>query len=124
MSAELSRTESVGLPNAPDRDAAEAGGRSADRFEKRRSDIVAAAIPVLNRQGFKGMRLTHVAELIGLRATGVTYYFPRKEELAVACLEFGFSVFHEMLDAAEREGDTRARVARLIELFVARDAEV
>jgi AcrR family transcriptional regulator len=124
MSAELSRKESAGLPDAPDRDAADAGGRAVDRFEKRRSDIIAAAIPVLNRQGFKGMRLTHVAELIGLRATGVTYYFPRKEELAVACLEYGFSIFHELLDAAEREGDTRARVARLIELFVARDAEV
>ena len=48
------------------------------------ADIVAAAIPVLNAQGFKGMRLTAVAELTGLRATGITYYFPRKEELALA----------------------------------------
>ncbi len=124
MLPELSRSETAALADAPDRDIAEAGVRSADRFEKRRSDIIAAAIPVLNRQGFKGMRLTHVAELIGLRATGVTYYFPRKEELAVACLEYGFSIFHELLDAAEREPDIRSRVARLIELFVERDAAV
>jgi AcrR family transcriptional regulator len=124
MIPELSRSESAALADAPDRETAEAGGRSADRFEKRRSDIIAAAIPVINRQGFKGMRLTHVAELIGLRATGVTYYFPRKEELAVACLECGFGIIHELLDAAEREPDARARVARLIELFVERDASV
>jgi AcrR family transcriptional regulator len=99
-------------------------GRSGDRFEKRRADIIAAAIPVLNGQGFKGMRLTAVAELIGLKATGVTYYFPRKEELAVACLESGMAIFHEMLAVAERERTARARVGRLVELFVERDAAV
>ena len=124
MLPEFSRSEAAAGLDAPDREVGEVGARSADRFEKRRSDIIAAAIPVLNRQGFKGMRLTHVAELIGLRATGVTYYFPRKEELAVACLECGFSVFHELLDAAEREPDVRSRVARLIELFVERDAVI
>jgi AcrR family transcriptional regulator len=106
---------------APERDSL---ALAADRFERRRADILAAAIPVLNGQGFKGMRLTTVAELIGLKATGVTYYFPRKEELAVACLESGLAVFHQLLEAAEREKDARARVARLIELFVERDAAV
>jgi AcrR family transcriptional regulator len=106
---------------APERDRP---APAADRFERRRADILAVAIPVLNGQGFKGMRLTTVAELIGLKATGVTYYFPRKEELAVACLESGLAVFHRLLAAAEREKGARARVARLIELFVERDAAV
>ncbi len=96
----------------------------ADRFERRRADIISAAIPVLNGHGFKGMRLTAIAELIGLRATGVTYYFPRKEELAVACVESGFAIFHDLLAVVEREPDARSRIARLIELFVARDAAV
>lgn len=95
-----------------------------DRFERRRADIIAAAIPVLNGHGFKGMRLTAVAELIGLRATGVTYYFPRKEELAVACLESGYAIFHELLDQAELAPDAASRLARLITLFVERDAAV
>ena len=95
-----------------------------DRFERRRADIIAAAIPVLNGHGFKGMRLTAVAELIGLRATGVTYYFPRKEELAVACLESGYAIFHDLLDQAEQDPDAASRIARLIALFVERDAAV
>lgn len=95
-----------------------------DRFERRRADIIAAAIPVLNGHGFKGMRLTAVAELIGLRATGVTYYFPRKEELAVACLESGYAIFHDLLDQAEQTPDSASRIARLIALFVERDAAV
>lgn len=95
-----------------------------DRFGRRRADIIAAAIPVLNGQGFKGMRLTAVAELIGLRATGVTYYFPRKEELAVACLESGYAIFHELLDHAEKAPDAKTRIATLITGFVERDAAV
>ncbi len=95
-----------------------------DRFERRRADIIAAAIPVLNSHGFKGMRLTAVAELIGLRATGVTYYFPRKEELAVACLESGYAIFHSLLDQAEQATDAASRIGRLIALFVERDAAV
>ena len=97
---------------------------SPDRFERRRADIIAAAIPVLNSHGFKGMRLTAVAELIGLRATGVTYYFPRKEELAVACLESGYAIFHDLLERAEQAPDAASRIARLIALFVERDAAV
>lgn len=105
----------------PDR---EASAVSPDRFERRRADIIAAAIPVLNEQGFKGMRLTDVAELIGLRATGVTYYFPRKEELAVACLESGYAVFHDFLAVVEKEADARSRIGKLISMFVERDAAV
>src|SRR5690606_27188613 len=116
------RVAAVRAAQAPDADVAlHAAAPHGQRFERRRADIVAAAIPVLNAQGFKGMRLTAVAELTGLRATGVTYYFPRKEELALACLESGFAVFHELLAIAEREATPRARIQRLIHLFVERD---
>lgn len=50
-----------------------AGPPPGARFQRRRADIIAAAIPILNGQGFDGMHLTAVAERIGLRATGVTY---------------------------------------------------
>jgi AcrR family transcriptional regulator len=116
----VTRKPQIETRDAPERDAT----IGTDRFERRRADIIAAAIPVLNGQGFKGMRLTAVAELIGLRATGVTYYFPRKEELAVACLESGYAVLNDLLADAEREPDAAARISRLIALFVARDAAV
>ena len=117
----LTRKPQIETRDAPERDASPIG---TDRFERRRADIIAAAIPVLNGQGFKGMRLTAVAELIGLRATGVTYYFPRKEELAVACLESGYAVLNDLVAQAEGEPDAAARISRLIALFVERDAAV
>jgi len=116
-------TGSIGVMTGETQDET-AGPPHGDRFQRRRTDIVAVAIPILNGQGFDGMHLTDVAERIGLRATGVTYYFPRKEELAVACLEAGFDIFHRMLDAAQAESDAASRIGRLISLHVARDAEV
>ena len=91
---------------APERELA---APAADRFERRRADIVSAAIPVLNGQGFKGMRLTAVAELIGLRATGVTYYFPRKEELAVAWQRV-VAADRANLEKSAAAGDSRSLV--------------
>ncbi len=95
-----------------------------DRFQQKRDDIVAAAIPILNSHGLKGMRLVKVAEVIGLKATGITYYFPRKDELAVACNEHGLAVFHDLLSIAEKETTAQARIERLVGLFVERDATV
>lgn len=122
----LTRKNQIETPDAPARDASgrDAASHGAYRFERRRADIIAAAIPVLNGQGYKGMRLTSVAELIGLRATGVTYYFPRKEELAVACIESGYAVLNDLVAKAESEPDAGTRIARLIALFVERDAVV
>lgn len=116
-------TGSVGVMTGETQDET-AGPPAGARFQRRRADIIAAAIPILNGQGFDGMHLTAVAERIGLRATGVTYYFARKEELAVACLEAGFNTVHAMLDAAEGEPDAASRIAALISLHIARDADV
>ena len=78
----------------------------------------------MNADGFKGMRLTAVAELIGLRSTGVTYYFPRKEDLAVACIESGMEIFDGFIADASRETTVAARITRLISDYVAHDGAV
>lgn len=94
------------------------------RFQERRAAIVAAAIPLLNDHGFKGMRLVEVGDQIGLKSTGITYYFPRKEDLALACIEHGIEVFHGFLSEAEEEGKAAARIRRLVLEFIRRDVLV
>jgi len=98
--------------------------RTADRFERRRSEIVAAAVPLMNSDGFKGMRLTAVAELIGLRSTGVTYYFPRKEDLAVACIESGMEIFDGFIAEASGGATVADRITRLISTYITYDGLV
>jgi AcrR family transcriptional regulator len=94
------------------------------RYERRRQDVIEAAIPILNSRGFGGMRLTDVAEQLGLGATAVTHYFPRKEELALACFDNAMTALHAMLDAADAAPTPAQRIARFVALFVARNVAV
>lgn len=94
------------------------------RYTRRRDAILGAAIPLLNEEGFKGMRLVRVAEQIGLKSTGITYYFPRKEDLAVACVEHGMEIFNAILCEAEKGATPEERIRILVSAFVERDFSV
>jgi AcrR family transcriptional regulator len=98
--------------------------RGGDRYERRRQAIVAAATELLNIHGAKGMRLADVAAKLGLTTTSVTYYYKRKEDLAVACFTAGLEVYGAMIAEAAQAADGPARVRRLIHLFLQMMARV
>jgi TetR/AcrR family transcriptional regulator, cholesterol catabolism regulator len=54
------------------------GGTKSARTRQR---ILDAAAHVLSRQGYAGTRLTDVAEVAGLQAPAIYYYFPSREDL-------------------------------------------
>jgi AcrR family transcriptional regulator len=88
------------------------------RYTRKKQAIVAAANEILNRDGIKGMTLANVASRVGLITTSVTYYFKKKEDLAVACLLEGIERFEALFDEALREETVRARVAKAIDLWL------
>src|SRR5438067_1114184 len=73
------------------------------RFEARRSAVIAAAVAVINRKGVKGMTLADVAVALGLVPTGVIYYFKNKEDLAAACFLQAIERYNALMDEAEGE---------------------
>jgi AcrR family transcriptional regulator len=91
---------------------------STARYARKKLAIVAAASEILNRDGVKGMTLANVAASVGLITTSVTYYFKRKEDLAVACFLDGIEQFDELITEALRERDARSRLLRLIDLWL------
>ena len=99
-------------PNQP------AAGPSAERYARKKEAIVSAATSLLNRRGVKGMTLADVAASVDLSTTSVTYYFRKKEDLAVACFLRGIEWFDRLTDEAFREIDPRARLRRFIELYL------
>jgi AcrR family transcriptional regulator len=103
------------------RSAVRAGG---ERYERRRLAIVAAATELLNVHGAKGMRLADVAAKLGLTTTSVTYYYRRKEDLAVACFSAGLVTFEAMIAEAARLADPAERVRRLLHLYLQTQARV
>lgn len=61
------------------------------RYADRKAAFVVAAIPHINSKGVSGMTLADVAADLGLAPKAVAYYFPKKEDLAVACFLRGIS---------------------------------
>src|ERR687896_413107 len=88
------------------------------RYARKKKAIIAAASEILNRDGVKGMTLASVASCVGLITTSVTYYFKRKEDLAVACFLDGIARCEELIDDALRAADPQARLLRLLESWI------
>jgi AcrR family transcriptional regulator len=96
-------------------------GKSAkvdSKYARKQQAIIAAASEILNRDGVKGMTLANVASCVGLITTSVTYYFRKKEDLAVACFLDAISRVDALVEAASHEPDPPARVQRLLQLWL------
>lgn len=96
-------------------------GKSAkvdSKYARKQRAIIAAASEILNRDGVKGMTLANVASRVGLITTSVTYYFRKKEDLAVACFLDAIARVDALVEAAAQEPDPPARVQRLLQLWL------
>lgn len=88
------------------------------KYARKQQAIIAAASEILNRDGVKGMTLANVASRVGLITTSVTYYFRKKEDLAVACFLDAIARVDALVQTASEEPDPRARVQRLLQLWL------
>ncbi len=92
---------------------------STERYNKKKEAIIAAAVGILNRRGVRGMTLAAVAASVDLITTSVTYYFKKKEDLAVACFLRGIARFDALVSEALTEDDPRARLLRFLDAYLA-----
>jgi AcrR family transcriptional regulator len=88
------------------------------KYARKQQAIIAAASEILNRDGVKGMTLANVASRVGLITTSVTYYFRKKEDLAVACFLDAIARVDALVETAAQEPDPPARVERLLKLWL------
>lgn len=88
------------------------------RYLDKREMVLDAASALINDKGAAGMTLAAVAEAVGLNTASVTYYFKRRDDLAVACYDRALSRIEAMVAAAGAEPSPRARVRRYLDLNV------
>ncbi|MGN6516800.1 MAG: TetR/AcrR family transcriptional regulator [Rhizomicrobium sp.] len=91
---------------------------STDRFARKKEAIIAAATGILNRRGVKGMTLADVAASVDLITTSVTYYFKKKEDLAVACFLSSIERFDTLITAALGARDPHERLHSFLRLHL------
>jgi len=96
----------------------QATSRQTRRFQEKRALVLDAASALINEKGAAGMTLAAVAEAVELNTASVTYYFKRRDDLAVACYHRALERIEEMVEIAAVEPDPRARVRRYVELNI------
>ena len=83
------------------------------RFQRKREAILDAAARLFNQKGVRGATLTAVAQAVGLIPNSVTYYYRKKEDLAVACFLRAIEAMETLIAQAGAHRDPRLRVAAL-----------
>ena len=88
------------------------------RFEKKREDIIQAATSLLNDNGVKGMTYIEIAAKVVRATPSVTYYFRRKEHLAIAVYEATLDRLEAMAEDVLAEATPEARVRHWIDAHI------
>jgi len=97
---------------------------SKHRFARKKDAIIAAATGIMNRRGIKGMTLADVAASVDLITTSVTYYFRKKEDLAVAVLLRSIERFDALIAGALGPADPRDRLLAFLDRYLDLDARI
>jgi len=87
------------------------------RFLEKREAILDAAARLFNRRGIRGTTLSDVAQSVGLVTNSVTYYFRKKDDLALACVFRSVEVFDELLTEAEKARTPELRITAFVTGF-------
>lgn len=89
------------------------------RYSEKREALISAATRLFNEKGVVGTTLSDVGASVGLVKNSVTYYFRRKEDLAVASFMRAIAVHEQLVDEAVRQTTIADRVMELIRLHMA-----
>jgi AcrR family transcriptional regulator len=84
------------------------------RFLEKREAILDAAARLFNRRGIRSTTLSDVATSVGLATNSVTYYYRKKEDLALACVLRSVDVFDALLADADKARTPEARIAAFV----------
>lgn len=90
--------------------------------DTRRKEIIAAALDLFSRKGYRGTTMPDIAQAAGI-STGLIYYiFPGKEDILLACCEDTANITREVLKRAREIADPLARFDTIVrELYTITD---
>ncbi|MEF7612865.1 TetR family transcriptional regulator [Aquincola sp. MAHUQ-54] len=94
------------------------------RFQEKREALLQAAVAVFNEHGVKGATLADIAGRVGLATNSVTYYYRKKEDLAIACALRAIDLHDAIVAEAATQPTVPERVLRYLTGHAAALAEM
>jgi AcrR family transcriptional regulator len=89
-------------------------GASAHESERRR-DIIERAVPILMKEGYKGISMNELARRLHLTKPGLYYHFKDKQELLYASMHRAMDFIEKMsLEATVSTSDNEGRLREII----------
>jgi TetR/AcrR family transcriptional regulator len=82
--------------------------------ERRRDEILRAALAAFRERGFQGSTLDHIAERLGVRKTALYHYFPDKDAILHACHVESLSQLERIIAEARELGSPREQLRHVI----------
>jgi AcrR family transcriptional regulator len=91
--------------------------------DTRRKEIIAAALDLFSRKGYRGTTMPDIAQVAGI-STGLIYYiFPSKEDILLACCEDTATITRDVLKRAREIADPLQRFDTIVrELYTITDS--
>jgi|SRR5579859_4860905 len=86
--------------------------------ERRRTEILHAALQAFPRHGYHGTTLDDIARQLGIRKTALYHYFPDKEAILYACHQEGLEEVRGIVAAARRRASYTEQLAYAIQEHV------
>jgi AcrR family transcriptional regulator len=100
------------------------GALQTPRFQEKREAILGAAAALFNEHGVRGATLAGIAGSVGLVTNSVTYYYRKKEDLAMACFLRAVAAFDAMAGEAAAAPDVASRVRAFVQALARRLAAI
>ena len=84
------------------------------RRERRRAEILRAALVAFRERGYHGTTLDDIAAQLGVRNTALYHYFPDKQSILVACHRDSIAKLERIAAEAKRIAGAEARLRHVI----------
>jgi AcrR family transcriptional regulator len=92
--------------------------RVMEKRERRRGEILHAALRAFRDQGYHATTLDDIADALGVRKAGLYYYFPDKESILYACHRESLAELERILEGAKQLQTPAERLAHVIRAHV------
>lgn len=98
----------------PDRSATARSAHVRAKRERRREEILHAALRAFRERGYHATTLDHIAERLGVRKTALYHYFPDKESILHECHRESLAQLERILEESRALRSPRERLRFLI----------
>ena len=88
--------------------------RVREKRDRRRKEILHAALRAFREKGYHGTTLDDIAERFGVRKTALYHYFPDKEAILYACHQESLAELDRIIAGARALDSARERLAHVI----------